>query len=665
MINESEFYTMLPKQYSINTVFVHQCFMSLFNGMLNWIGDELYPRFNYKVITTYDKAIEVFKKKMENKDGQTQAPFLPALTLDPVLDFSNDERAGRFLWMFKNLDSSGKMWNTIKLTDQGVTITPMFTRYQGTVEVTAWMTSIYDLIDFRTTVIQYCGGYQRWIRPKLFNSHLILPRQLIEMKTPDGSQINWDGINPELITLKTTATEEYALPFKLDAIWRLDSFSDNSNKMGGDQVSEYKCTATFTWECNIPTFIRINNYQYPIHEINTSVGLTPTESKYPRVMSYPIYTKLNLYSEIVPFSKYMPIYNIEDNNAVPLIKMPNDSCKCYPEVYKNWNHYVIGKIYDITKLERPEDIEDINSTLIIEEYKDEYIPYIRKCRGLISKCDKEQSYDLMNLVKNYNISLIYDINDSKMFNAIKSIHGRVVTFDALGKYIYDGEHKIKCYGPFDDFSKFVFNDNIIRMIKKFALERRLREQKEYNLPFAETGFSSIIRTDNKIICEQFTGSSNQNTYELNRIVNSNCKNDIVVKINDKVINKTTKHNLVEVDNYDIVGYNIIFNTDHIKINDGDIIALYRPNDCVYSTISMICDYKITKEDEYNYYYNKKYLEVDISKCRKVDMQTIQCVSYNGLMNQTIDFVVDEDKKIIKFNIQPNRDRYIQIYGMVI
>jgi hypothetical protein len=271
----------------------------------------------------------------------------------------------------------------------------------------------------------------------------------------------------------------------------------------------------------------------------------------------------------------------------------------------------------------------------------------------------------MNLVKNYNISLIYDINDSKLFNVIKSIHGRIITFDCLGKYIYDGERKIKCYGPNDDFSKFVFSDNIIDIIKKFGLERHLKEQNQYTMPFAETGFSSSIKTEKKDICEQFEGKSNQNIYELQRIVNSNCKNDIIVKINDKLVNKTTKYNMVEIDNYDIVGYHIIFNTDHIKIKDGDIISLYRPNDCIYSTISLICDYKITKDDEYNYYYNKKQLEIDISKCRKVDMQTIQCTSYNGLMNQTIDFIVDEDKKIIKFKIEPNRDRYIQIYGMVI
>ena len=664
MIDESDFYKMLPKKYCINTVFVHQCFMSLFNGILNWVGDVLYPRFKYKVITTYDKAIEVFTKKMQNKDGMTQSPFLPALTLDPMLDFSNEERAGRFLWMFKNLDSSSRMWNKIKLTDQGVSITPMFTRYQGTIELTCWMTSIYDLIDFRTTLIQYCGGYQRWIRPELFTTHLILPKPLIESSGPEG-RINWDGINPEIITLTTTNTQEYALPFRLDAIWRLDSFSDATNKMGGDQIAEYKCTANMTWECNIPTFIRIENYQYPIETISMNVGLTPTQAKYPRKMSFPMYSRLDLYREIVPFSKIMPIYNIVNNDAIPLIKLQDDMCYSYPEKYQFWDHYVIGKILDIEKLKCEDDIEDINTVLIIDKYNEEYLPYIRKCRGLISFEDKTNSFDLMNLVKNYHISLMCDIKDQKLRNAIRSLHNRTITFDVLGKIIYDGVQVIKCYHWYDDFNKFVFNHNIIKMIKQFKLEQSLKKNGAYDLPFGEINVNQKITEKKNIICEQFTGIKDQYIYELENIINSNCRNNIVVKINGKVIEKTRTINNLELDNYAITGFKIIFDKDCIHINDGDIISLYRDSDCVQTLIQMICDYKITKEDEQKYYVEKKFLKVDISNCRKVDPGTIQCISYNGLMNQDIDFIVDHDKKIITFKIEPHRDCYIQIYGTLV
>ena len=71
---------------------------------------------------------------------------------------------------------------------------------------------------------------------------------------------------------------------------------------------------------------------------------------------------------------------------------------------------------------------------------------------------------------------------------------------------------------------------------------------------------------------------------------------------------------------------------------------------------------MTRDDELNYYSKKQKLEIDISDCRKVDESTIQCVSYIGLMNQDIDFLVDNSNKKIVFNIEPHRDCYIQIYG---
>jgi len=648
MINESQFSSMLPKEYCVDTVFVHQSFMSLFNGMLSWVGDVLYPRFNYKVITTYDKAVEVFKKKQSNANGQTDAAFLPALTLDPNLDFSNEERAGRFLWMFKNLDTSKhSMWNSIKLTDQGVVVTPMFTRYQGTVEITGWFTSIYDMIDFRTTLIQYCGGYQRWIRPECFWTHLILPKELFGATGPEG-KLNWDGINPEIITLTSTTTKEYALPYQMDAMWRLDSFADGSNKMGADQIAEYKCSASFTWECNIPTFFKIQNYQYPLEKINLNVSMTPTFAKYPLKMGFETYNKLNLYREIVPFSKIMPIYNIKDDAAVPLIKMQDDMCYGYPEKYMRYNHYVIGKVYDITKLTSPDQIENIDSTLVIDKYKSEYLPYIRKCRGLVSHYDKTTSFDLLNVVKNYNISLLCGISNDQLFNAIKSLHGKVVTFDSLGKVIYDGKMEIGYYDHKADFTKFVFNHNIVRMIKRWKLEEFLKKERQNTA--AVDGLHKQITESKQYLCETFTANENQKVFESNYVINKNCTDDFCVKVNKE-----------EIKEYQINGYRLLIG-DSVDIHAGDQITLLHSSDVVREKVTLICNYKITKEDEYNYYYNKKYLEVDISECKKVDTHTVQCISYNGLMNQTIDFTVDPVKKVIVFKLEPHRDCYIQIYG---
>ena len=652
MIDENDFYEMLPMEYSRDCIFVHQTFMSLFSGMLNWIGDVLYPRFKYKVITTYDKAVEVFTKKKQNIDGMTQAQFLPALTLDPMLDFSNDERAGRFPWMFRNLvPGGGKLWNSIKLTDQGVCITPMFTRYQGTVEVTGWFTSMYDLIDFRTTLIQYCNGYQRWIRPELFWTHLILPKEIFEHVGPEG-KLDWSAINPEIITLSTTGTKEYALPFQLDAIWRLDSFGDATTKMGADQIAEYKCQANFTWECNIPTFIKVENYKYRLEKINLNVGLTPAEAKYPMHVDYRLLTKINPIHDLTEMSKHMAIYNIADEDIKPLIKIQSDMCDSYPDTYQFYNHYVCGKVYDIDKLTSPEQITDIDSILVIERYEDDYLPYILRCRGLVSKNDTQKSLKLMGIIRDNNISALFDIHDEKLFKSFKSLHNKDVTFDVLGRMVYKDKQPIQRFEYNSNFKKFTFSHNIINIIKKYKLRKYLN--KEYKLPFGEVNINKKIIDKSYIPCEQFEGVDGINTYKLHRIVNNTCKDDFNLKINR-----------YDFKYFDIKGDTLIIDPDRIRIKDGDIISLYRNINTDEVLIRLIMNYKMTKEDELNYYTKKQKLEVDISNCRRIDETTLQCISYNGLMNQDIDFIVDNVNKKIVFNIEPHRDSYIQIFGSVI
>lgn len=650
MINESDFENSIPQEYSSDIVYTHSCFMSLFSGMLNWIADVLYPRIQYKVISTYDKAVEVFKKKQQNVDGQVNTNFLPALTLDPVLDFSNEERAGRFYWMFKNLDHRWylKPWKTIRLVKQGAAITPMFTRYQGTVEVTAWLTSIYEYIDYRTRLIQYCGGYQRWIRPECFWTHLILPEEIAKAHTGDHGPINWDAINPDLIILETTTERVLALPFQLDAIWRLDSCGDSSQKMGGDQIAEYKCNATFTWECNIPTFIRFQDYQYPIETIKLNVGMTPAQAKYPLRNGFSIFKKIDPYRNIIRLVNMRCIYNIDDKTAKPAIVIPPDSCKSYPETYLDFCHYVVGKLYDIKKLNDPDDIKDIESILVIDEYKDEYLPYIRRCRGLITKYDNEKNVDLMYLIKNYKISTIYDIKNEQLFNAILTLHGKDITFDPLGLVIYLGKHKVKRWKATDDFSEFTFNHNIISILKRFNLEDDLKN--EYMLPVGSLNIQTILSSKPVIDCLKFNCTQDQHEFTMPFLIPESCKKDFSIKVNNKLITE-----------YNIEDFKIILN-DKITINEGDSVKLCRNCETKLEMVRLICNHQMTRQDEIDYITSKKLIEIDTSDFPRFDPESLYCISYNGLMNKESDYIYDEQNKTITFKIEPHRDCFIQIFG---
>lgn len=651
MINEKDFIEFNKEKFSVDCVYIHTCFQSLFSGMLNWLGDVLYKGdVKYKVIATYDKAVEVFKKKQQNLDGQVNTNFMPALTLDPMLDFSNEERAGRFPWMFRNLDSQWRLkpWNSIRLVDQGVTITPMFTRYQGTVEVTAWLSSIYQFIDFRTKMIQYCGGYNRWIRPECFWTHLIIPKEILYGS--DGTQaINWDAINPNIITLETTATKEYALPFQLDAIWRLDSCGDSSNKMGADQLAEYKFNSTFTWECNIPTFIRFENYQFPIETINLNVGMTPTQAKYPLISGFGVFKRIDPYKQIVRLCNSRCIYNIiKTENTKPCIIMDNTMCKSYPETYLNYNHYVVGKIYDITKLNSPDDIKNIESILVIDQYKEEYIPYMRKCRGLVSRFDSGKNPEFMEFLREYHISCIYKINTLKLFKAFQSLHNKDVTFDPISKVVYLGTNEIKRWTPQDNFKEFDFNHNIIKIIHEMNLEEEVKDLKTFNV--GQINIVTKMSAKPVKLLKKFECTKGQHTFNLGVIIQDKYKDDFTLMLNGQ-----------KVELYNFQEFDLVLD-ESIEVNDHDTLELHRNSDTYFRSVNLICNHLMTKQDEVDYINSKKLITVNLEELRVRDYDYIYCVSYNGLMNIDSDYIVDEQTKTITFNIEPHRDCYIQIYG---
>ncbi len=646
MIDESQFLEELPKFQEYDVVYVHQCFMSLFSGMLNWFSTVLYPRFNYKVITTYDKAVEVFKKKQQNADGQVQTAFLPALTLDPMLDFSNEERAGRFYWMFKNLSqpNGSIMWNKIRLVDQGVTIVPMFTRYQGTAELTAWMPSIYELMDYRTRVIQYFGGYQRWIRPDMFWTHLILPKELLTSKGPEGD-IDWSGINPKIISLETTGgTKEYALPFRLDAIWRLDSFGDATNKMGADQIAEYKATCTLTWECNIPTFIRLENYTYPIHTINLNVSMSASQCRYPLDINYMTYFKLGANQKLTLMSNLIPIHNIAEK-CDPVIRFDDNMCVSTPEVYKHWDHIVCGKIKKIESLKSPDDITTPDTILVMKEYKNEYLPYVRKCRGLVSRYDTLKNVDLVDLIKNYRISAVLDIKQKALFDAICSLNNKDVTFDVVAQSIYMGIKPIKVYQHLDKFEDFEFSENFSRIFKKFALEHLFKD--ETRIAVGES-ISSIITKDYNFVADKFTAQENQHEFPLNVRIENDALEEFGVSLNDSVTTQAQ-----------VFSDRIVFNED-CEIKNGDVVKLLRSINTLEYTSKLVIDYIMTREDERSFITEKKPITLDIPD--EISPLSIKCVSYTGELKNKIDYIVDGENKKITFKLKPKRDEYIQVYG---
>ena len=84
--------------------FIHNVIGDFFHATLEYFGPYLYERFKYRVVTTFDKAVEFLDKK-ENYDRETDMPRLPALVLDPSGEMVTADAiaGGKQLWRYPNL----------------------------------------------------------------------------------------------------------------------------------------------------------------------------------------------------------------------------------------------------------------------------------------------------------------------------------------------------------------------------------------------------------------------------------------------------------------------------------------------------------------------------------------------------------------------------------
>lgn len=422
--------------------FIHNVFSSFFAGVLEWFGEDFYPRFQWKVVGTYSKSVQYFNEKRKLGTDPNEK-LLPAISLDPMLDFSPEERGGRFLWQFSRYAPGIGMqfFKGIDLKEQDVLITPVFSRYQGTFELTFWLSSVYELLDFRVSLLQFMGGYNRWVRPKYFWTYMILPEEIENFETDPSThtKLDWSNTTADLVSVSTINKTRLAVPFALDPIWRLESFGDSSTKYGGDSIAEYKLSATLGYELNIPTYVVLDRGLDPRFEL--SFSLEKVYTKYPLVSPYKILKAMkdqdvnNKYFQNV--FKLFTIDSDKPEETVPFMTFSSDSVY-YPPKYSTTNYIVSGTLvnYNSTSIDVTRQ-----TILYIEKYKSEYLQALRRCGGVICRSETAAS-DFYSKCQLLNKPTITYITDSE-FVTLSNYFGKDITLDSVNRSIYNGKLRTK------------------------------------------------------------------------------------------------------------------------------------------------------------------------------------------------------------------------------
>ena len=248
-------------QNSYHYTFIHNVFGNFVRETMNYYADYLYPRFSWKVISTYDKAVAYISDQSQY-GRETDMPMRPGLILNPSGEMDIESPYGKMAARFPNTAPLYTKYTFDPVyQDENVIVTVGFTRLKGNFEFLALLPSFYEYFDFKILLLQMFRGIGRYNYPIWVNSFIIIPEELYNYEydnpvTGVHYKLDWDkyGVYDKLI--ETTNKHEKVLPCRTLPYYKLESISDGSTKLGGaPDLPDWKINFTLEYEVEIPSFL--------------------------------------------------------------------------------------------------------------------------------------------------------------------------------------------------------------------------------------------------------------------------------------------------------------------------------------------------------------------------------------------------------------------------
>ena len=127
--------------------YINGTFAKFYASMLDYFANYLYSRFSWKVIDTFDKAIE-YNSKILQYGYEIDKPNRPALAMRPGVPEIDSQFSG-MLWRFPQLYGGfGTRLFEPLYKDSNITITAPTMRYTGTIDFSALKAGIIILTTF-------------------------------------------------------------------------------------------------------------------------------------------------------------------------------------------------------------------------------------------------------------------------------------------------------------------------------------------------------------------------------------------------------------------------------------------------------------------------------------------------------------------------------------
>jgi hypothetical protein len=609
-------------------VFINNCFGAFFRGVLDWFGDDFYPRTKYKVMGTYDKAIQFFNDK-RRLGHDTDTNLLPSITLDPNLDFSPEERGGRFLRQTYYLDPliNRRLFNSINLLDQDSLLTPVFSRYEGTMEVIFWLTSIYELLDLRTYLFQYTGGFGRYIRPKYFNSYIIIPDEIKNFEWSEGHILDWNNTDGTFLLIDNMNQIKYVMPVVLNPIMKLESLNDNSTKYGGDQIAEYKLSIIMKWELELPTYMLLSN-KVGDCRVNYNFAMSKVYTKYDWQPPYEILKNMAAKDDYLQRDLLQAReFEISDKEITPSVEFSDSIVNPKPEELIQWCPIVSGKLVRIINTSTEVTKNDI---IYFDDFNDYNMHQLRMCKAAFCR---RGTYSSTLIMKSRILNKPVLIN-STMPNSITSLFNSDITLDVFNEKIYSGNVEIREISNTEPH----FGEKTLRILKeknKELYDESVKKDSE-KTPLKDTIYDGM--SAKKVLIGKGDGTTT--LFETNIVL----PDRFTVFVDDTINSDFTIQNTTQ----------LVFN--HAPKIDSYIF--YSGSTNYSNNTKLIAVYQFTEEDE-----SKTTVSISFP-FSNIESNDIIINSYTGILKEGINWELDTENNIINLlNVKAKREELVEIFAL--
>lgn len=260
-------------------LFVHMVMAHFYKDTLDYFSVKLYPRFKYRLISTYNKAVQ-YMRDQKDLNQEVNNPLKPAIILDPNLDIDLSDYLGKQFFRFPQFLDANSSLNRRMLCniyqDSNIMLNLLHTRIKGEIKLTSFLCSIYELIDFRIMLLNLFGGTGRYIYPMAFKSYFVVPSEInsysySNSETKESYKLNLNQVGVKTQLIETINTNEFIYPIQLKPWFKLVSINDESSKSSTDDLEDFILSATIEFELEIPTSMIIYK-DYMADKVVLNVG---------------------------------------------------------------------------------------------------------------------------------------------------------------------------------------------------------------------------------------------------------------------------------------------------------------------------------------------------------------------------------------------------------